>query len=189
MVPHINTVTKAQNFWRYLRSVLWNSLSSEIRNNENLYSFKIELKSFTCPCGLCKDYVSGFGFANIITWSKSFCRISLCLDQVIVVAVVNASVNRRGYCKYRGYCKSHHASVLKIKEARNSPDCFSFKLVTVEDICRKIRALDGSKSTQSDDIPTKIIKNNSDNFLGFFKRILITLLKQVLFQSNWNMLM
>ena len=108
----------------------------------------------------------------------------MCLDPVIVVAVVNASVNRRGYCKYRGYCKSHHASVLKIKEERNSPDCFPFKLVTVEDICRKIRALDGSKSTQSDDIPTKIIKNNSDNFLGFFKRILITLLKQVLFQSN-----
>ena len=26
---------------------------------------------------------------------------------------------------------SHHASVLKIKEARNSSDCFSFKLVTI----------------------------------------------------------
>ena len=36
---------------------------------------------------------------------------------------------------------SHHASVLKIKEARNSSDCFSFKLVTIEDICKKICAL------------------------------------------------
>ena len=35
---------------------------------------------------------------------------------------------------------SHHASVLKIKEARNSSDCFSFKLVTIEDICKEIRA-------------------------------------------------
>ena len=30
---------------------------------------------------------------------------------------------------------SHHAIVLKIKEARDSPDCFSFNLVTIEDIC------------------------------------------------------
>ena len=62
----------------------------------------------------------------------------------------------------------HHASVLKIKEARNSYDCFSFKLVTIEDICKEIRALDASKVTQSDDIPTKIIKNNSDIFSRFF---------------------
>ena len=34
---------------------------------------------------------------------------------------------------------SHYASVLKIKEARNSSDCFSFKLVTIEDICKEIR--------------------------------------------------
>ena len=30
---------------------------------------------------------------------------------------------------------SHHASVLKIKEARDSSDYFSFKLVNIEDIC------------------------------------------------------
>ena len=58
------------------------------------------------------------------------------------------------------------ASVLKIKEARNSSDCFSFKLVTIEDICKEIRALDASKATQRDDIPTKI---NSDNFSRFFQ--------------------
>ena len=42
---------------------------------------------------------------------------------------------------------SHHASVLKIKEARNSSDCFSFKLVTIEDICKEIGALDASKAS------------------------------------------
>ena len=61
------------------------------------------------------------------------------------------------------------ASVLKIKEARNSSDCFSFKLVTIEDICKEIRALDASKATQSDDIPTKTVKNNSDIFSRFFQ--------------------
>ena len=64
---------------------------------------------------------------------------------------------------------SHHASVLKIKEARDSTDCFSFKLVSIEDICKEIRALDTSKATQSDDIPTKIIKNNSDIFSKIFQ--------------------
>ena len=64
---------------------------------------------------------------------------------------------------------SPHASIPKIKEARDSSDCFSFKLVTLEDICKEILALDASKATQSHDIPTKIIKNNSDIFSKFFQ--------------------
>ena len=64
---------------------------------------------------------------------------------------------------------SHHTSVVKIKEARASTDCFSFKLIAIEDICKEIRALDASKATQSDDIPTKIIKNNSDIFSKIFQ--------------------
>ena len=64
---------------------------------------------------------------------------------------------------------SHHDSVLKIKEARDSTDCFSFKLVSIENICKEIRALDASKATQSDDIPTKIIKNNSEIFSKIFQ--------------------
>ena len=55
---------------------------------------------------------------------------------------------------------SHHASVLKIKEARDLTDCFSFKLVSIEDICKEIRALDASKAT---------IKNNSDIFSKIFQ--------------------
>ena len=62
-----------------------------------------------------------------------------------------------------------HASVLKIKEARGCSDCFSFKLVTIEDICKEIGALDASKAIQSDDIPTKIIKNKSDIFYQIFQ--------------------
>ena len=63
----------------------------------------------------------------------------------------------------------HHAIVLKIKKARDSSDCFSFKLVTIEDICKEILALDASKATQSNDMSTKIIKNNSDIFSKFFQ--------------------
>ena len=54
----------------------------------------------------------------------------------------------------------------------------------MENICKEMLALDASKATQSDDRPTKIIKNNFDIFLIFFKRTLIALLKQVLFPEK-----
>ena len=79
----------------------------------------------------------------------------------------------------------HHASVLKTRKWETLLiDCFSFKLVTIENIFKKILSLDAAKATQSDDVPSKIIKNFSDIFLIFFKQTVITLLKQVLLQSN-----
>ena len=72
-------------------------------------------------------------------------------DDLVLNAIENVSI---------------HARVLKIKEARNSSDCFPF---TIEDICREKRALVASEATQSDDIPTKITKNNSDIFCRFFQ--------------------
>ena len=54
----------------------------------------------------------------------------------------------------------------------------------MENLCKEMLALDASKATQSDDRPTKIIKNNFDIFLIFFKRTLIALLKQVLFPEK-----
>ena len=65
----------------------------------------------------------------------------------------------------------HHTSVHKIKVARGSFDCFCFKLVTIEGICKEIVGLDNSKATQGDDMHTKIIKNSSDIFLIFSKQI------------------
>ena len=41
---------------------------------------------------------------------------------------------------------------------------FSFRKVTYEEILNEINNLDTSKSTQSEDIPFKIIKDNSDVF-------------------------
>ena len=59
---------------------------------------------------------------------------------------------------------SQHAGIL-----RTAWDCFSFKLITTEDICEKTLTLDVSKPTQSDDIPTKIIKNNFNIFSEFLQ--------------------
>ena len=55
------------------------------------------------------------------------------------------------------------------KQETRLVDCVSFKLLTIEDICKKTLALDASKSNQNDSMPTKTIKNNSDIFSKFFQ--------------------
>ena len=61
---------------------------------------------------------------------------------------------------------SAHPSVLSIKEKMNN-NVFSFREVTYEEILNEINSLDTSKSTQSEDIPFKIINDNADIFANF----------------------
>ena len=57
---------------------------------------------------------------------------------------------------------------LKSKKRKTLLITFFGKLVTIVDICKAILALDASNATQSDDMTTKIIKNNSHIFSKFF---------------------
>ena len=41
--------------------------------------------------------------------------------------------------------------------------------IGLEDICKEILAIDASKAAQSNDMPAKIIKNNSNIFSKFFQ--------------------
>ena len=61
---------------------------------------------------------------------------------------------------------SAHPSILRIKEKMNN-NVFSFRKVTYEEILNEINSLDPSKSTQSEDIPFKVIKDNADIFTYF----------------------
>ena len=61
---------------------------------------------------------------------------------------------------------SAHPSILRIKDKMNN-NVFSFRKVTYEEILIEINSLDTSKSTQSEDIPFKIIKDNADIFANF----------------------
>ena len=61
---------------------------------------------------------------------------------------------------------SSNPSVLSIKEKMNN-NMFSFRKVTYEEILNEINSLDTSKSTQSEDIPFKVIKDNADIFANF----------------------
>ena len=65
----------------------------------------------------------------------------------------------------------------------NSGCIFFFKNVSLEDVKKGTRKLDISKASQLLDIPTKIIKENDDNFSeNFF--VSIILLTKAPFQNN-----
>ena len=61
---------------------------------------------------------------------------------------------------------SAHPSILRIKDKMNN-NVFSFRKVTYEEILNEINSLDTSKSTQSEDIPFKIIKDSAHIFANF----------------------
>ena len=61
---------------------------------------------------------------------------------------------------------SAHRSILNIEEKMNN-NLSPFRSVTYEEILNEINSLDTSKSTQSEDIPFKIIKDNADIFSNF----------------------
>ena len=62
----------------------------------------------------------------------------------------------------------NHPSVIMMKEKIKPIEKFSFFPVQYDDILRKIRNLDPSKSNQQTDIPTKILNYNSEYFAGYF---------------------
>ena len=62
----------------------------------------------------------------------------------------------------------NHPSVIMIKEKIKPIEKFSFFPVQYDDVLRKIRNLDPSKSSQQTDIPTKILNYNSEYFAGYF---------------------
>ena len=61
---------------------------------------------------------------------------------------------------------SAHSSILRIKDKMNN-NVFSFRKVTYEETLIESNSLHTSKSTQSEDIPFKIIKDNADIFAKF----------------------
>ena len=62
----------------------------------------------------------------------------------------------------------NHPSVIMIKEKIKPIEKFSFFPVQYDDVLRKIRNIDPSKSSQQTDIPTKILNYNSEYFAGYF---------------------
>ena len=67
-VPSINTAFKGQNSISYFGSVVWNSISAELREINFFQVFKSEIKPLqqtNCPCRLSKNYIEHLGFVSI----------------------------------------------------------------------------------------------------------------------------
>ena len=70
-----------------------------------------------------------------------------------------------------------------IKENSNSSTPFNFSFVDKEDILREIKNLKANKATQNTDIPTKLIKENSEIFADFIFENLNDSISQSVFPS------
>ena len=62
----------------------------------------------------------------------------------------------------------NHPSIIMIKNKRKADQCFPFGPVTYENILKKTNNLDTAKASQQSDVPTKILKQNSDYFARYF---------------------
>ena len=58
----------------------------------------------------------------------------------------------------------NHSSIIMIKNKKKNDQSFSFGPVTYDDVLKKINTLDTAKVSQQSDIPTKILKQNSEYF-------------------------
>ena len=65
----------------------------------------------------------------------------------------------RAILKYR-----NHPSILTIREQKKAQINFCFKEVSIEETQKEVLNLNNKKASQNSDIPTKIIKENSDIF-------------------------
>ena len=60
-----------------------------------------------------------------------------------------------------------YPSIVIIKSKIKIDQCFSFGPVTYDDILKKTNNLNTAKTSQQSDIPTKILKQNSDFFTEY----------------------
>ena len=77
-----------------------------------------------------------------------------------------------------------HSSIVMIKSKRTTDQCFCFALVTYDDILKKTNNLDNAKASQQSDIPTKILKQKSDYFTGYFCGNIILRISRPLFPPD-----
>ena len=64
------TVKNGLQSLRNLGPQIWNILPSDIKHSDSIEAFKLKIKKWiseSCPCRLCKTYVQGLGFVNVVT--------------------------------------------------------------------------------------------------------------------------
>ena len=65
VIPQVKTVNKGSNSLRYFGPITWSLIPREIKNCNPLTSFKSKIRQWrsdTCPCRICKNFISNVGF-------------------------------------------------------------------------------------------------------------------------------
>ena len=115
-------------------------------DNNNIISFDIEIA----------EKFNTF-FSNVVKELNTKIKEDLLCD----VSNINDPVER-AIQKYK-----NHPSIRMIKETFDNDKTFSFDVVSPDTIFKEIGSLDTDKSTHSNDVPTKIVKDNADLFSVF----------------------
>ena len=74
-----------------------------------------------------------------------------------------------------------------IKKKKKNDQSFSFGPVTYDDVLRKVKPLDTAKASQQSDIPTKILKQNSDYFAEYFYKNINQCFSRSIFPSDMKL--
>ena len=68
--PNVKGVTYGDKSLRICGPIIWNEMLPEnLKNSFSLESFKESIKGWiptNCKCNLCRDYIQGVGFVNIV---------------------------------------------------------------------------------------------------------------------------
>ena len=78
-----------------------------------------------------------------------------------------------------------HSSIIMIKNKKKKNDqSFSVGPVTYDDVLKKVNTLDTAKASQQSDIPTKMLKQNSDYFAEYFYENINQCISKSVFPSD-----
>ena len=153
-----------KKFWSVVKPLFSNKVicNEKITENKNIES---DEKTATV--------LNNF-FSNVIT--------SLNIPQYNETEPVSQNINDpliAAIIKYRS-----HPSIIAIKDKCNSDLHFNFSFVEYDEIMKEINNLKTNKATQNTDIPTKLIKENSDIFADFIFENLNDCIAKSLFPSS-----
>ena len=69
LIPNVKTVHYGKDSLQYFGSVIWKLIPIDIRLSTSINDFKNKIKNWTppnCPCRLCKAFVQGLGYMNVV---------------------------------------------------------------------------------------------------------------------------
>ena len=78
----------------------------------------------------------------------------------------------------------NHPSIKVIKSRKKEEQTFTFSYVSYEEVLNEIRKLQTTKTTQQNDIPTKILKENSEVFARYFHKNINFCIENSIFPSD-----